>query len=159
MSGMAVMAMAYGTPATPADIEPYYTHIRHGRPPSPELLIELRERYEAIGGRSPLLDEPQIAAAGLNYTVNDISETELSHCPDWAEKICFDIAGDAAPAGQYDLIFSRMVQEHVRSAEKCYNNIFQLLRPGGIALNFHPTLFAVPFVFDNSNSVAKSGAL
>jgi protoporphyrin/coproporphyrin ferrochelatase len=36
MSSSAVIAMAYGTPATLADLEPYYTHIRHGRPPSPE---------------------------------------------------------------------------------------------------------------------------
>jgi ferrochelatase len=27
-----VLAMAYGTPASPADVESYYTHIRRGRP-------------------------------------------------------------------------------------------------------------------------------
>jgi ferrochelatase len=46
--------MAYGTPATPADIEAYYTHIRRGRPPEPAQLAELTARYEAIGGTSPL---------------------------------------------------------------------------------------------------------
>jgi ferrochelatase len=51
-----VLAMAYGTPAGPDEIEPYYTHIRHGRPPTPELLSELRGRYQAIGGHSPLLE-------------------------------------------------------------------------------------------------------
>ena len=49
-----VVVMAYGTPASPADIEPYYTHIRRGRPPTPELLAELTARYDAIGGISPL---------------------------------------------------------------------------------------------------------
>ena len=33
-----VLVMAYGTPTTPENIEPYYTLIRHGRPPTPELL-------------------------------------------------------------------------------------------------------------------------
>jgi ferrochelatase len=46
--------MAYGTPRTPAEIEPYYTDIRRGRPPTPELLADLVARYDAIGGISPL---------------------------------------------------------------------------------------------------------
>lgn len=50
----AVLLMAYGTPPSRADIEPYYTDIRRGRPPSPEQLAELTARYDAIGGTSPL---------------------------------------------------------------------------------------------------------
>ncbi|MDP9388898.1 MAG: ferrochelatase [Actinomycetota bacterium] len=49
-----VLVMAYGTPASPADVEAYYTHVRRGRPPTPELLADLRRRYDAIGGTSPL---------------------------------------------------------------------------------------------------------
>ncbi len=49
-----VVLMAYGTPRTPAEIEPYYTDIRRGRPPSAEQLADLTRRYEAIGGTSPL---------------------------------------------------------------------------------------------------------
>lgn len=49
-----VLIMAYGTPDTRADILPYYTHIRRGKPPTPELLKELEDRYEAIGGLSNL---------------------------------------------------------------------------------------------------------
>lgn len=51
-----VLAMAYGTPASPDDVESYYTHIRRGRPPTPEQLADLRRRYDAIGGTSPLLE-------------------------------------------------------------------------------------------------------
>lgn len=50
----AVLLMAYGTPPTRADIEPYYTDIRRGLPPSPEQLADLNARYDAIGGTSPL---------------------------------------------------------------------------------------------------------
>ncbi|HEX6989288.1 MAG TPA: ferrochelatase, partial [Bacillota bacterium] len=46
--------MAYGTPETLDDLEAYYTHIRGGRPPSPEALKELEARYRLIGERSPL---------------------------------------------------------------------------------------------------------
>ncbi len=52
----AVLLMAYGTPRTPEEIEPYYTDIRRGRPPTPELLAELTGRYAAIGGISPLAE-------------------------------------------------------------------------------------------------------
>ncbi|MGV3759726.1 MAG: ferrochelatase [Actinomycetota bacterium] len=51
---LGVVVMAYGTPASPDDIEAYYTHIRRGRPPEPQQLAELTARYEAIGGTSPL---------------------------------------------------------------------------------------------------------
>jgi protoporphyrin/coproporphyrin ferrochelatase len=51
---VAVMLMAYGTPRTPEEIEPYYTDIRRGRPPTPEALADLVARYAAIGGVSPL---------------------------------------------------------------------------------------------------------
>jgi protoporphyrin/coproporphyrin ferrochelatase len=51
---MGLLVMAYGTPYQEEDIERYYTHIRHGRTPSPEMLEDLRQRYEAIGGISPL---------------------------------------------------------------------------------------------------------
>jgi ferrochelatase len=60
-----VVVMAYGTPASPEDIEPYYTHIRRGRPPTEEQLAELTERYAAIGGISPLAQRTQAQLDGI----------------------------------------------------------------------------------------------
>jgi len=65
-----VMVMALGTPAGPDDIEAYYTHMRGGHPPSPELLSELQRRYAAIGGRSPLLENTQAQARGLQAALD-----------------------------------------------------------------------------------------
>ncbi len=65
-----VMVMALGTPAGPDDIEAYYTHMRGGHPPSPELLSELQRRYAAIGGRSPLLERTQAQARGLQAALD-----------------------------------------------------------------------------------------
>lgn len=61
---LGLVVMAYGTPRTPEDIEPYYTHIRRGRAPEPQQLADLISRYDAIGGISPLasLTEAQRAA-------------------------------------------------------------------------------------------------
>lgn len=49
-----VLAMAYGTPRDREDVAAYYTDIRRGRPPTPELLAGLVMRYDAIGGTFPL---------------------------------------------------------------------------------------------------------
>jgi protoporphyrin/coproporphyrin ferrochelatase len=43
-----VLLMAYGTPRDRDDIETYYTDIRRGRPPTPELLSDLTRRYDAV---------------------------------------------------------------------------------------------------------------
>jgi hypothetical protein len=61
---LGLVVMAYGTPRTTEDIEPYYTHIRRGRAPEPQQLADLISRYDAIGGISPLasLTEAQRAA-------------------------------------------------------------------------------------------------
>jgi ferrochelatase len=57
--------MAHGTPATPDEIEPFYTRIRRGRPPTAEQLADLRRRYDAIGGTSPLAARTGAQVAGL----------------------------------------------------------------------------------------------
>jgi protoporphyrin/coproporphyrin ferrochelatase len=66
-----VLLMAYGSPEKPEDIEPYYTDIRRGNKPSPELLHELTERYKAIGGTSPLLKITQVQATGLQKELGE----------------------------------------------------------------------------------------
>jgi ferrochelatase len=63
--------MAYGTPATPADVEAYYTHVRRGRPPTPEQLADLKRRYDAIGGVSPLLERTEAQRRGIANALNN----------------------------------------------------------------------------------------
>lgn len=48
MKRVGLLLMAYGTPKNFDEIEPYYTHIRHGRKPTPELLDDLVNRYRAV---------------------------------------------------------------------------------------------------------------
>ncbi|MBA2874811.1 ferrochelatase [Thermaerobacillus caldiproteolyticus] len=71
---MGLLVMAYGTPYKEEDIERYYTHIRHGRKPLPELLQDLKERYEAIGGISPLAKITLEQAKQLEKRLNDIQD-------------------------------------------------------------------------------------
>ncbi|KSU62140.1 ferrochelatase [[Bacillus] enclensis] len=71
---MGLLVMAYGTPYKEEDIERYYTHIRHGRTPSEEMLEDLRGRYEAIGGISPLAKITMDQAKSLEEHLNSIQD-------------------------------------------------------------------------------------
>jgi ferrochelatase len=51
-----VLLMAHGTPASLEEMPDYLRLVRGGRPPSAELIEEMRHNYAAIGGRSPLTD-------------------------------------------------------------------------------------------------------
>jgi ferrochelatase len=68
---LGVVVMAYGTPASPDDVERYYTDIRRGRPPSPEQLRDLCRRYDAIGGTSPLLERTEAQRAALQAALDE----------------------------------------------------------------------------------------
>jgi ferrochelatase len=51
--------MAHGTPRSLDELPAFYTEIRRGSPPPPELLADLERRYRAIGGTSPLNERTQ----------------------------------------------------------------------------------------------------
>lgn len=69
-----LLVMAYGTPYKDEDIERYYTDIRHGHTPSEEMIADLRGRYHAIGGLSPLAKITEAQAYGLKEVLNKSQE-------------------------------------------------------------------------------------
>ncbi|MEB2267881.1 ferrochelatase [Priestia megaterium] len=71
---MGLLVMAYGTPYKEEDIERYYTHIRRGRKPSSEALEDLQNRYEAIGGISPLAKITQQQMESLEKRLNEVQD-------------------------------------------------------------------------------------
>lgn len=66
----AILMMAYGGPGSLEDVEPYLLDVRGGRATSPELVEEIRARYAAIGGKSPLLEITQAQARALENSLN-----------------------------------------------------------------------------------------
>jgi ferrochelatase len=60
----AILLVAHGTVSELAELPEFLARIRHGRPPPPGLVDELRRRYEAIGG-SPLLRVTEQQARAL----------------------------------------------------------------------------------------------
>lgn len=110
---------------------------------------ERKSLLEIGGGRHPLFTPEEIMQLGIRYTVNDISAAELERIPEIYNKACFDISATIPEQHEHhDLIFSRMVFEHVKDVEQAYQNVYQLLSKGGICINFHPTLYSPPFVLN-----------
>jgi ferrochelatase len=70
MRPIAVLLMAMGGPDRLENVEPYLKDVRGGRPTSPELVHEIRERYRATGGRSPVLGITREAARRLEQKLN-----------------------------------------------------------------------------------------
>lgn len=67
----AVLLVAYGSPNALDEVEPYLNDVR-GRPTPPEIVEELRRRYAAIGGRSPLLPCTEAQGRALHYALGGI---------------------------------------------------------------------------------------
>ena len=65
MLKIGVLLMAHGTPSSLDEMPEYLRLVRGGRPPSPELVAEMRHHYEAIGGRSPLTSLTMAQAEAL----------------------------------------------------------------------------------------------
>ena len=94
----AVLLMSYGTPRTPADILPYYTDIRRGRPPTDEQLAELTGRYEAIGGISPLAQRTDAQRVALQAALDHAADGRyhvtlgMKHAAPFIEDAVADLA-------------------------------------------------------------------
>ena len=75
--------MAYGTPEREDGLLDYYTDIRRGRPPTDEQLADLRRRYDAIGGLSPLATRTREQAAAVAGALGSdwVVELGLKHAP------------------------------------------------------------------------------
>jgi SAM-dependent methyltransferase len=99
------------------------------------------------GGANPVLDAQYIKAHQIKYTMIDIDGGELAKAPDCYDKLQGDVTSpDCGADGSYDLVFSAMLAEHVKSGEALHRNLYRMLAPGGIAMHYFPTLYSPPFI-------------
>lgn len=103
---------------------------------------------EVGGGRSPSFSVDEIRDYSVKYTVNDVSQAELDRAPEgYSDTLCADVSKEL-PEIQCDLIFSRMVFEHVEDNFSNLRNQLAILSPGGVAIHLHPVLYSLPFVLN-----------
>lgn len=104
---------------------------------------------EAGGGARPQLEPRFVAEEGLDYVVVDVSQSELDKAPSAYQKVRADLtAPDLDGLGPYDLIFSQALIEHLPEPAAFHRNVLRLLRPGGRALHFFPTLYEPTMVLN-----------
>ncbi|HEY3854069.1 MAG TPA: methyltransferase domain-containing protein [Verrucomicrobiae bacterium] len=118
-----------------------------------KLLQEFRSKriLEIGSGARPTIPIEFVKGAGLEYTTNDVSESELTKADPGYKKLLLDMGCASLPGeltGRYDFIFSRMVNEHVKNGENYYRNIHAMLAPGGITVHWFSTLYALPFLMN-----------
>ncbi len=71
MKPVGVLVMAHGTPHTLDELPAFYTEIRRGSPPPPELLADLERRYRTIGGTSPLNERTSAQVDGIRLALEN----------------------------------------------------------------------------------------
>lgn len=127
-----VLVMSYGTPESMDQIEAYYTHIRRGRPPSPEQLHDLTERYRAIGGTFPLRENTNRQVAAL--------EAELNREQSDKRFVCYQGLKHANPLIEDGV--QRMAQDGIKKAV-------------GIVLAPHYSVMSVGSYIDRARKAAE----
>ena len=99
------------------------------------------------GGANPVLPFEFIASRGIDYSLLDISAEELAKAPREYQKIVQDIEAESFPWKQeFDFLFTKMLAEHIHDGQRFHKNVFDLLKPGGIAVHYFPTLYTLPFL-------------
>lgn len=83
----------------------------------------------------------------LSYTANDVDTNELAKVnPRFTALLADFTQPEIRLDRSYDLIFSRNVNEHVKSGRDYYTNIYNTLVPGGYTFHFFSTLYSLPFL-------------
>jgi len=108
------------------------------------------KRILEIGsGANPTLEPKLVSELGVSYVTSDLSCEEMEKADPAFERLVLDMSAEEIRPdliGQFDLIFSRMVAEHVSDGERYHRNIHSLLKEGGISAHCFSTLWSLPFV-------------
>ena len=114
-----------------------------------DLVVQYKARKicDIGGGANPVLPLQFIINNQLDCTILDISSVELEKAPIGYKKLVQDIeAENSVQTNQFDLVVSKMMAEHLKNGKLFHKNIFSILKPGGVAIHYFPTLYALPFL-------------
>ena len=116
-----VLLMTYGTPRSLQAVEEYYTNIRGGQKPTESEVENLRRRYEAIGGTSPLIRITESLRAKLQRSLSDQgSETRVYSAMKHSEPFIADVVKQAAGEGVDELLSIALAPHYSRMSVGTY---------------------------------------
>jgi protoporphyrin/coproporphyrin ferrochelatase len=146
MSRTGVLLMAHGTPSSLDEMPEYLTLVRGGRPPSDELVHEMRENYGAIGGRSPLTEITEAQAAALRARLGADIPVAVG-MRNWKPFIKDALAGLAA-AGVTRVIGIPMAPQFSTLSVKKYIDAAIAALPAGIQFEAVESFHTHPLLID-----------
>lgn len=107
----------------------------------------IRSILEIGAGANPTISPDFIRQNNLSYTISDVDDFELSKADEIYSKLVIDLSQkDIRLQQKFDLVFSRMVGEHIKDAKTLHENVYNNLITGGISFHCFSTLYALPFV-------------
>ncbi|HET8647771.1 MAG TPA: ferrochelatase [Vicinamibacteria bacterium] len=143
--GRGVLLAAHGTPESLDEMPEYLRLVRGGRPPSAELVEEMRHNYASIGGRSPLTDITRAQAAALR--------AELGGAPvfvgmrNWKPFIA-DAIEEAHASGITELVAIPLAPQYSSLSVAKYRQAAEAAAPAGMNLRFVDSWHAEPALLD-----------
>jgi SAM-dependent methyltransferase len=117
------------------------------------------------GGAKPVVGLPRVQERGLDYVVLDASSAQLDRTDSGYERrlgsiLDADVVNELIrDKGPFDAIVSHFVAEHISDGQRFHEQVFDMLRPGGRALHYFPTLYAPPFVVNRVLDSRTSAAI
>jgi ferrochelatase len=138
--------MAHGTPSSLDEMPEYLTLVRGGRPPSAELIHEMRENYAAIGGRSPLTDITLAQGAALCERLGGEVRVAVG-MRNWKPFIK-DALAELAAAGVTRVIGIPMAPQFSTLSVEKYVDAARAALPAGVSFESIESFHAHPLLLD-----------
>lgn len=141
-----VLLMAHGTPSSMDEMPEYLRLVRGGRPPSDELVAEMRHNYEAIGGQSPLTDITRAQARALQARLGPGIPVAVG-MRNWQPFIA-DAVAELIAAGATRIIGIPMAPQFSTLSVQKYVDAAQAALPDGVQFVSVPPYHAHPLLLD-----------
>jgi ferrochelatase len=142
----AVLLMAHGTPASLDEMPEYLRLVRGGRPPSDELVAEMRHNYQAIGGRSPLTEITMAQGEALRRRLGSDVPVAVG-MRNWRPFLKDAIAG-LAETGITRLVGVPMAPQFSSLSVQKYVDAATAALPAGVSLEAVRSFHAHPLLLD-----------
>lgn len=99
----------------------------------------------------PSIKSSCIKERGLDYSIIDIETLYWDEYNPEVKKYNIDLQKEFDPSleGQFDLVFSQMVLEHIEEPENFHKGIFKILKPGGTAVHLYANPYSLPALTNN----------
>ena len=139
-----VLLAAHGTPESLDEMAEYLRLVRGGRPPSPELVDEMRHNYASIGGRSPLTDITRAQAEALGA---EMGLPVLFGMRNW-KPFLGDALEQARAAGITELVVVPMAPQYSSLSVARYRQAVEAAQPAAMSLRFVDSWHAEPLLLE-----------